>query len=227
MKRAANASDLGAVTRRCLALVKTPRHSATTSESGIPLSFMGDVMNRLASPAQLRASLLRWTAFLVPLIVLLGFVAGALSGSGADNAWFDNLVKPSIYPPPATFGIVWSILYAMTGFALALVCSAWGSRWRNLAIVAFVVQFVVNLAWSPTFFGAQNMQGALVVILVLDVAAIIATWLFFKVRRAAGLLMLPYIVWILFATALNWQFIQANPDGGGMVPGGDVQRIEL
>lgn len=184
-------------------------------------------MNRLASPAQLRASLLRWSAFLVPLIVLLGFLAGTLSGSGADNPWFDSLAKPSLYPPPATFRIVWSILFVMTGFALAMVCAAWGSRWRTWAIIAFAVQFALNLSWSPTFFGAQNMTGALVIMAVLDVAAIVATWLFFKVRRVAGLLMLPYIAWILFATALNWQFIAANPDGGSVAPAGDVQRIDL
>ncbi len=184
-------------------------------------------MNRLASPAQLRASLIRWTVFLVPLVVLLGILAGRLSGSGSDNLWFETLVKPSLYPPPAVFGIVWTILYAMIGFALALVCSAWGSRWRTWAILAFIVQFAINLSWSPTFFGAQNMQLGLAIIIVLDVAAAVTIWLFFKVRRVAGFLMLPYLAWILFATALNWQFIEANPDGGGLVPDSNVQRVEF
>lgn len=184
-------------------------------------------MNRLASPAQLRASLIRWSVFLVPLVVLLGFLAGMLSGSGAQNPWFDNLNKPSLYPPSATFGIVWSILYIMIGFALALVCSAWGSRWRTLAIIAFVVQFCLNLTWSPTFFGAQNMEAALIVIALLDVAVIITVWLFFKVRRLAGWIMLPYLAWVLFATALNWQFVEANPDGGAAAPISEAQRIEF
>ena len=184
-------------------------------------------MNRLASPAQLRASLIRWSAFLVPLVVLLGFLAGTLSGSGADNLWFATLVKPSLFPPPAAFGIVWGILYVMIGLALALVCSAWGSRWRTGAILAFIVQFALNLSWSPTFFGAQEMQLALVIMVVLDIAAVITTWLFFKVRRVAGLLMLPYLAWIFFATALNWQFIEANPDGGGIASGSEASRIEF
>ena len=79
-------------------------------------------MNVLASKQQLRASLVRWALFLVPLVVLLGFAAGRVAGP--DTVWFQNLVKPAIYPPPAVFGIVWSVLYVMIGFALAMVASA-------------------------------------------------------------------------------------------------------
>ena len=90
-------------------------------------------MNRLASPAQLRASFIRWALFLVPAVLLLGFAAGRLGGD-ASSPWFQSLVKPSIFPPPAAFGIVWSILYAMMGLAAAMVCAAWGSRYRLPAI---------------------------------------------------------------------------------------------
>src|SRR5688572_5270735 len=108
-------------------------------------------MNRLASPAQLRASVLRWALFLVPAVVLLGFLSGQYAGSGADNPWFAALDKPAIFPPPVTFAIVWTALYAMMGLALALVCSAWGARYRLPAILAFVLQLLLNLAWSPAF----------------------------------------------------------------------------
>src|SRR6187401_3476051 len=94
----------------------------------------GAPMNRLASPAQLHASVIRWALFLVPSVVLLGFLSGQYAGSGPDNPWFAALDKPSIYPPPAAFGIVWSVLYALMGFALALVCAAWGARYRVPAI---------------------------------------------------------------------------------------------
>ena len=101
-------------------------------------------MNVIASRSQLRASLIRWALFTVPLAVLLGFIAGQ---AGSPNTlWFQSLVKPSIYPPPATFGIVWTILYVMIGFSLALVCSSWGARGRGLAIGLFVVHFLCNLA---------------------------------------------------------------------------------
>ena len=112
-------------------------------------------MNRLASPAQLRASLLRWALFIVPTVMLLGFLSGQLSGSGAGSPWFQALEKPALFPPPATFGIVWTVLYFMMGLAFAMVCAAWGSRLRKWAIIAFIVQLAINLAWSPTFFANQ------------------------------------------------------------------------
>ncbi len=184
-------------------------------------------MNRLASPAQLRASLIRWALFIIPAVMLLGFLSGQLSGSGADSAWFRSLEIPAIFPPPATFGIVWTILYFMMGLAFALVCAAWGSRVRKWAILAFIVQFVLNLAWSPVFFAAHDMQAALYVIIALDVALIVTVVLFFKVRKWAGVLLLPYLAWVLFATLLNYQFLAANPEAGEAEEAGAVQRIEF
>ena len=186
-------------------------------------------MNRLASPAQLRASLLRWSLFVIPAVMLLGFLSGQVAGSTAENPWFMGLEKPSIYPPPAAFGIVWTILYFMMGLAFAMVCAAWGARSRGLAIAAFIVQLLLNLAWSPVFFAMHEMRLALYILIALDVAVIVTVILFFRVRRAAGLLLLPYLAWILFATALNWQFIQMNPNNGEGVQGDmeAVQRFEL
>ncbi len=184
-------------------------------------------MNRLASPAQLRASLLRWSLFIVPVVVLLGFVSGQMAGSGADNPWFAALEKPGIYPPPAAFGIVWTILYVMMGVALAMVCAAWGARWRPFAVVAFVLQFILNLAWSPVFFAQHDISLALAIIIALDVAVVATVWLFWKVRRAAAWLLLPYLAWILFATVLNWQFLELNPDASEINANNAVQRIEL
>ena len=80
-------------------------------------------MNRLASPTQLRASFLRWSLFVVPAVMLLGFLSGQVAGSTAESPWFISLEKPATFPPPATFGIVWSMLYFMMGVAFALVCS--------------------------------------------------------------------------------------------------------
>ena len=183
-------------------------------------------MNVLASRGQLRASFFRWALLTVPAVMLLGFLSGMVVQSGPENPWFNGLEKPAIYPPPAAFGIVWSILYAMIGFALALVCAAWGARGRGLAITFFILQLLVNLAWTPVFFGMQDMRAALAVIGVLDVLVLITVVLFWRVRRLAAVLMLPYLAWILFATVLNWQFIVMNPDA---VPGdsGAVQRVRL
>ncbi|MCX7677088.1 MAG: tryptophan-rich sensory protein [Alteraurantiacibacter sp.] len=184
-------------------------------------------MNRLATPAQLRASLLRWSLFLVPTVLLLGFASGQFAGSGPDNPWFAALEKPAIYPPPVLFGIVWSVLYVLMGLALALVCSAWGARWRPFAIVAFVLQMALNLAWSPVFFALHDMALALAIILTLAVAIALTIWLFWQVRRAAALLLLPYLAWVCFAAVLNWQFLSLNPDAHEVPASNAVQRIEL
>jgi tryptophan-rich sensory protein len=184
-------------------------------------------MNRLASPAQLRASFLRWALFAVPLVLLLGYLSGVVSGSSAESEWFRHLTKPSTFPPPATFGIVWTILYALMGLALAMVCAAWGARWRGVAIAMFVLQLAVNLAWSPVFFAAHQIRLALLVIAALDVLVLLTIVLFWKVRRAAALLLLPYVAWVGFATLLNWQFLQLNPHADGAEVTDAVQRFEL
>lgn len=173
-------------------------------------------MNFLASREQLRASLMRWSLVCVPGCVLLGVLSGRLSQSGVGNPWFDALVKPELFPPPALFGIAWTVLYGLMGFALALVGSAWGARGRGLAVVVFAVQFAVNLAWSPVFFGMRQITGGLIVIAVLDVLVLVTLVLFWRIRKLAGALLVPYLAWILFATVLNYQFLEANPgaDGG-------------
>jgi benzodiazapine receptor len=168
-------------------------------------------MTELASPGQLRAALLRWTLFLAPLLLMLGFFSGAAAGSGEGNFWFYGLNKPSIYPPPEVFGIVWSILYLLMGLALAMVITARGATGRGLAIALFAVQFVLNLAWSPVFFGMENMSAGLLLLLAIDTAVIGTLWAFHRVRPLAAGLLLPYLAWVLFATLLNWQFLVANP----------------
>jgi tryptophan-rich sensory protein len=184
-------------------------------------------MSEIASAAQLRASLLRWTLFLVPGIILLGYISSELSMSGPENPWFAALNKPSLYPPPMVFGIVWTVLYAMMGFALALVVSARGAPGRGMAVTAFVVQLALNLAWSPLFFGAHRITAALILLLVLDVAVVVTIVLFRRVRLSAALLLLPYLTWILFATALNWEFRTANPGAEGQEVSGAATRVEF
>ena len=177
-------------------------------------------MTELASPGQLRAAFLRWSLFIVPGILFLGFFSGAVAGSGDGNPWFMDLVKPAIYPPPQVFGIVWSILYVLIALALVMVITARGAPGRGIAIAAFCVQLLLNLAWSPMFFGAHQMRPALILLLVLNAAIVLTVVLFRRVRPLAAGLLLPYLAWCLFATLLNWQFLEANP--GGQPPGADV-----
>jgi tryptophan-rich sensory protein len=184
-------------------------------------------MNTIASPGQLRASFLRWALVLVPLVMLLGFVSGRMAQSGPDNPWFAELVKPGIYPPPATFGIVWTILYILMGLAVAMIAAARGAPGRSAALAAFAVQLVLNLAWTPVFFGMHQMTSALYLLLALDLAVALTVFLFWKVRTQAALMLLPYLAWVCFATLLNWQFLELNPDADGRPTSGAVHRIEL
>jgi len=182
-------------------------------------------MNVLASKSQLRASFLRWALFLVPLVVLIGFAAGQLGGP--DTAWFAGLNKPAIYPPPAAFGIVWTVLFVLIGCALALVASAWGAAGRGLALIAFGVHFLPTQAWTAVFFGMQDMQAGLMVLGYGVASLAIAVALIWRVRRNAALLLLPYLAWLCFASALNYTFIAANPDGGHHDASGAATRVEL
>lgn len=185
-------------------------------------------MSFLASREQLRASLMRWALVCVPLCVLLGMLSSRLAGSGAGDPWFEALVKPDIYPPPITFAIVWTALYAMMGFALALIGSAWGARGRAVAITVFVAQFILNLAWSPVFFGAHQITGGLVVIVALAVLVLATTVLFWRIRKAAALLLVPYLAWVLFASALNYEFLRLNPQADGADGGtGASARVRI
>jgi translocator protein len=182
-------------------------------------------MNVLASPAQLRASFLRWALFMVPLILLIGFAAGQLGGP--DTPWFAGLDKPAIYPPPVLFGIVWTILFVLIGLALALVASAWGAHGRGIALIAFAIHFLVTQSWTAVFFGMQDMISALMVLGFGIGSLLLALALVWRVRRVAALLLLPYLAWLCFAGVLNYQFIVANPDGGTQGANGAETRVEL
>ncbi len=184
-------------------------------------------MTEIASPRQLRAAFLRWVLFLVPGILLVGFLSGRVAGSGPQNPWFAALVKPGIYPPPATFGIVWSMLYVLMALALAMVLTAPGARGRGLAVVAFVVQLALNLAWTPLFFAAHRISGALALIAALDGLVLLTLVLFARVRPRAALLLVPYLGWALFATVLNWQFLTLNPAADGQPDSGAVVRLQI
>lgn len=182
-------------------------------------------MSELASSGQLRAAFLRWALFLVPGIVLFGFLSSAVGGGGPGDPWFDRLIKPGIYPPPATFGIVWTVLYVMMGLALTTVVTARGARRRGFAIAAFVIQLVLNLAWTPLFFGGHQISGALLLMVVLDAAVMITIVVFYRVRPRAAFLLAPYLAWILFATLLNWQFLALNPGADGRPNSGAAVRV--
>jgi len=184
-------------------------------------------VNMIASTWQLRATTIRWSLVLVPAIILLGVLSSRLSGAGIEDPWFAALEKPAIYPPPWIFGLVWTILYGLMGFSLALIFGARGARGRRAATLAFVIQLALNLAWSPLFFAAHQITQALVLIAVLDIAVLVTIVLFWKIRPMAGMLLLPYLAWVLFATLLTWEFREANAGYANLEVTGAVQRYEF
>lgn len=184
-------------------------------------------MGEIASPSQLRMSFLRWALFTVPLIVLLGVGSGELAGSGYGNRWFASLAKPEIMPPGWVFGLTWTLLYILMGLALAVILHARRAKGRGLAIAIFIVQLAMNLAWSPLFFTLHEVQAAFWLIVALVVLAAITAILFARIRTSAGLLMLPYVAWLVFAALLNFQIGQLNPDAETLAPGSTSTQIAL
>ncbi|GAA4720972.1 tryptophan-rich sensory protein [Sphingomonas lutea] len=150
----------------------------------------------------------------VPLIVLLGSASGWLSNSGYGNDWFDGLRKPFFMPPGWAFGLVWPILYALMGVALAMVLSEPPSQRRRTGLVLFFVQLAMNFAWSPIFFAAHDITLAKYVIFVMAVVAAGAAGQFLRLRRTAGLLLIPYLAWLIFAATLNSAIEDLNHGAG-------------
>lgn len=181
-------------------------------------------MTEIASPRQLLAALLRWVVVLVPALLLLGFLSAAVSDSGPQNAWFAGLTLPSLYPGAGLFPVVWSLAYVLMGVALAMVVSARGSGGRGVAVAVFGLHVLLNLAWSPVFFGAHRITLALVDVVAMDITLAAAMVMFARLRPVAALLLVPVMGWVLFATVLNWQVLSLNPaaDGATGQSGGTV-----
>jgi translocator protein len=169
-------------------------------------------MGELASKQQLRMSFLRWAAVTVPAIVFIGMLMGQASNSGFSNAWFVALERPSWFPPGAVFGVAWTVLYIMIGLAVAMILDARRAPGRTRALSLFWIQLALNFAWSPLFFGAQQVTAALWLMVMLSIVASATTLAFWPIRRAAGLLMLPYLGWLAFATVLNFEMDRLNPN---------------
>jgi benzodiazapine receptor len=150
-------------------------------------------------------------------VLLIGFVLGCnlIGAIGAlwtssDSDWYRNLNKPSFNPPSFVFGPVWTLLFSLMGVSLYLVWVSPNSQLRMVALVLFGVQFVFNVVWSYLFFGLQNPFWSLIEIFVLLIAILITGIYFGFVNSYAGYLMVPYFVWVAFASFLNWNIWRLN-----------------
>jgi translocator protein len=185
------------------------------------------MMGEIASKEQLRMSFFRISLVTIPALLFLGFLMGQMSNSGDQNRWFDALQKPDLFPPSWVFPVVWSILYVMLGIVLAMILHARGAKGRPLALSLFAAQFLLNLGWSPLFFGAHQVSLALILILSLLIIAIATTFAVGKIRKAAAWLMVPYLVWLSAASILNFQMDRLNPDAELFVPPTPAAEILL
>jgi benzodiazapine receptor len=184
-------------------------------------------LREIASKGQLRVAFLRWAIVTVPFVLLLGFASARLAPSGSDNPWFAALRKPAIMPPDWAFPVAWSLIYVLMGLALAMVINARGSAARGPALILFAVQLAVNLAWSPVFFGMHQVVTALMLIAALLVLVTITILLFWRVRKGAAVLLLPYIAWLCFAGILLYEVHRINPDAGSLVPSRSIDQIQI
>ena len=125
------------------------------------------------------------------------------------SVWYYNLTKPPLAPPDWIFPPVWSILYFSMLVALLLYLFKPAQN-KKLGYIYFIAQLILNLLWTPTFFYLQNIVLALIVIILLDIFVILTIKSFYKVSKISGLILIPYLIWILFATYLNIGYLVLN-----------------
>jgi tryptophan-rich sensory protein len=184
-------------------------------------------MTGLASQSQLRMSFLRYALFTVPGIVLLGTLSGTLSGSAENNPWFEALVRPALMPPGWVFGAAWTLLYILIGLSLAMVLHARGARKRERALMLFALQLLLNFAWSPVFFRLHQVGTALSIIAAMVVGCFVLILVVWRIRPLAGLLLYPYLGWLMFAGLLNFEILRLNPNAAALAPQGASTDIPL
>ncbi len=139
------------------------------------------------------------------LISELAGIIGSLFTMSAIPTWYAGLVKPALNPPGWVFGPVWTLLYLLMGVAAWLVWrEGWGKIEVKVALGFFALQLILNAAWSLIFFGGHNPAVALLEILALWLAILGTIIAFARVSKPAAWLLVPYLLWVSFATYLNF-----------------------
>lgn len=139
-------------------------------------------------------------SLLIPLAV--GGLSALISGGGMD--FYKTVEKPPLSPPGIVFPIVWSILYILMGISLYLVITKKDMyQSKTSAYVFFALQLFLNFIWSPVFFSAKEYLAAFVILVLMWLAIIGMIVSFFRISKLAGLLQIPYLLWVAFAGYLN------------------------
>lgn len=148
--------------------------------------------------------------FILSVLLCQGVgLAGGFFTASSVSSWYPLLNKPSFNPPGFVFGPVWTVLYFLMGVSLFLV---WQSKKKEkgLAFMVFGIQLFFNFLWSLLFFGLQCPACAFVEIILLLIAIILTMVLFFKISRVASLMLIPYLLWVSFASVLNYYLFILN-----------------
>lgn len=168
-------------------------------------------MSESLSYAEPRRPFWRTALIFILAIETIGFVVGGVFGP-QPGGWYFQLEKPAANPPAWVFPVAWTLLYAMMGWAAARIWARHpATPGRTAALTLFGIQLALNLSWSVVFFGLQALPAAVIATVLLLAAVMSATAAMAKVDRTAGLIMLPYCVWVAFALYLTAWIAANNP----------------
>ncbi len=151
-----------------------------------------------------------YITFSIVVCLVIGFVSSSVTQS-AVNTWYVTLNKPSFNPPNTIFAPVWTVLYVLMGISAGLVwLRGLHHKWVKTALYHFVFQLLLNAAWSIVFFGLKKPFLALLVIIGLIVMLLFTIKWFKIVNKIAAYLLVPYLMWLCFATVLNYKIWMLN-----------------
>jgi translocator protein len=148
---------------------------------------------------------------LVSLAVPLA--AGAIAGMFTAQAvpdWYASLNRPAFSPPNWLFGPAWTVLYILMGISFFLIWECDAGKARNLAMIIFLIQLLLNFGWSFIFFHFKMIGLAMAEIVLLWVSIFIMLFLFYRVKPTAAYLNIPYLLWVTFAAILNSAYYLLN-----------------
>ena len=129
-----------------------------------------------------------------------------------DKIWYNNLKKPKLQPPHYIFAPIWSILYILMFIALAIILINNLFSLQYLAIILFTAQLFLNLSWGTVFFMQKDIKSAFYICISLTILVALTTIVFYMLNPLAGYLFIPYLLWCMFATYLNWKILILNKD---------------
>lgn len=149
--------------------------------------------------------------FLVSIILplSLGAIAGMFTSQSVPE-WYATLNRPSFNPPNWIFGPVWTTLYILMGISFFLIWKQEASKERNRAILIFLLQLLLNFAWSFIFFYFNMIGLALVEIILLWISIVLMLVVFYKIKPIASYFNIPCLLWVTFATVLNASYYILN-----------------